>query len=131
MKFIDKTFVIFCFVFIGLAVYAQVNNREIKQSSKDPKISLKDISGDWFIADSSAYKISFVNLNNYIVDIHGIKHGVGNYSFRVLGDSVSATGSAPNWPPYYCTLRLLNKNLLEMAFFQFFTTEPTLVYYRR
>ena len=118
-------------MFISLALIAQTTGHEIKSTNKDVKISLAEILGDWYTADSSAYKISFINISNYSVDIKGINHGVGNYSFRVYGDSISVNGTAPNWPPYDCTLRLVNNKHLEIVFYQFFSTEPTKVIYRR
>jgi hypothetical protein len=126
-----KLGIILFFMFIGHAVTAQVSGHEIKATNKDFKISLTEIIGDWYTADSSSYKISFININNYFVDINGINHGVGNYSFRIYGDSISVNGTAPNWPPYDCTLRLLNNKHLEIEFYQFFSTETTKVIYRR
>lgn len=126
-----KLGIILFFMFIGQAVTAQLSGHEIKTTNKDSKISLTEIIGDWYTADSSSYKISFININNYFVDINGINHGVGNYSFRIYGDSISVNGTAPNWPPYDCTLRLLNNKILEIEFYQFFSTETTKVIYRR
>lgn len=118
-------------MFVGRTLTAQVIGHEIKAKDKDVKISLTDIIGDWYTDDSLAYKISFININNYFVDIDGIRHGAGNYSFRIYGDSISVNGTAPNWPPYDCTLKLLNKKCLEIEFYQFFSTETTKVIYRQ
>lgn len=131
MNYMRKTGFVLFFLFVGLSLHAQVSGHEIKAINKDVKISLSDITGDWFTADSSAFKISFVRINHYLVDINGINHGVGNYSFRVFGDSMSVNGTAPNWPPFDCTLRLLNNKHLEIEFYQFFSTESTKVIYRR
>jgi hypothetical protein len=123
--------IILFFMFLAQALSAQERGHEIRATTKDLKISLTEIIGDWYTADSSANKISFININNYSVDINGINHGVGNYSFSVSGDSISVNGTAPNWPPYDCTLRLLNNRLLEIEFFRFFSTESTKLIYRR
>ncbi len=119
------------FLFIEHAVTAQIKGHEIKAKNQDVKISLTKIIGDWYTTDTSAYKMSFINSNNYFIDIIGINHRVGNYSFRIYGDSISVNGTAPNWPPYDCTLKLLNNKCLEIAFYQFFSTETTKVIYRR
>ncbi|MFM7233045.1 MAG: hypothetical protein ACKOZM_00550 [Flavobacteriales bacterium] len=116
---------------IGNAVTAQKKGHEIIAANKDFKISMHELLGDWFKADSSAHKIQFTAISEYFVDMHGITHGVGNYSFRVYGDSISVNGSAPNCPPYNCALRLISKDLLEIEFYQFLSTETTKVAYKR
>lgn len=127
----NKLGIIKFFIFISLAVTAQTSGHEIKETNKDIKIALTEIIGDWYSADSSASKITFININNYFVDIQGIKHGVGNYSFRVYGDSISVNGTAPNWPPYDCTLRLLSNKFLEIEFYQFLSAGTNKVNYIR
>lgn len=127
----NKSISILFLLFIELALLAQTKGYSIKAANKSNKISLTDIIGNWYTVDSSASKISFINSNNYFVEIAGIKHGVGNYGFRVYGDSVSVNGTSPNWPPYDCRLRLINSTHLEIEFYQFFYTEPTKVNYRR
>jgi hypothetical protein len=131
MKSIFKLVIILCLMVIGEPVSAQLKGHERKAINKDLKIALNDILGDWYATDSTAYKISFININNFYVDIIGIKHGVGNYSFRVIDDSIAVNGSAANWPPYDCTLRLVNKKHLEIEFYQFLSTETTKLMYRR
>lgn len=102
---------------------------EVRDSSK---IALSDILGDWYPIDSSAApQITFRQIEISLVEIDGIKHGVGNYSFWTEKDSISINGIAMNWPPYDCTLRLLNKNLLEIEFYQFFYTTSSKIIYKR
>lgn len=120
------------FLFIGLNFEAQTRGYDKnKGTNKDVKIRLTDIIGNWYSTDSYVSKINFINTNNYFVEIDGIKHGVGNYSFRIYGDSISVNGTAANWPPYDCTLRLLNNKELEIEFYQFLSTETTKIIYRR
>ena len=123
---------ILIFMIICLSIFAQARVYDLKEANRDYKISLTDIIGNWYSVDSPKYKISFKNLNDYFVDIDGIKHGVGNYIFKVDGDSISVNGTAANWPPYDCTLRLLNnKENLEIEFYQFFSRETTKIIYKR
>lgn len=116
---------------IHLAVIAQTRGYDLREANKDVKISLTDIIGNWYSVDSPRSKISFINLNPYLVDIDGIKHGVGNYSFTVDGDSLFVNGTAANWPPYHCTLTLLHSKLLEIEFYQFFAKGTTKMVYER
>lgn len=131
MKIMNTLYLLLFFVFLRLTVAPQTRGSEIIEINQDEKISLTDIIGNWFTIDSSASKISMININNYFVEIDGIKHGVGNYSFRIYGDSISVNGSAPNWPPYNCTLKILKGNYLEIEFYQFLSNETTKVIYRR
>ena len=111
---------------------AQTMGYDAIATNKDIKISLTDLIGNWYTTDSSASMISFINISNYFVDIEGFNHRVGgNYSFRVYGDSMTVNGTAPNWPPYNCSLRLLNNNHLEIEFYQFLSTVTTKIIYRR
>jgi hypothetical protein len=120
------------FLIVRITAVAQTMGYDVIATNKDIKISLTDIIGNWYTTDSSASKISFININNYFVDIEGINHGVGgNYSFRVYGDSISVIGTAPNWPPYNCSLRLLKNNHLEIEFYQFLSKVTTKIIYRR
>jgi hypothetical protein len=118
-------------MFVKLAVVAQTKGYDIIEANKDFKISLTDILGNWHSVDSSSTEISFVNINDYFVDIVGIKHGVGNYSFRVYEDSISVNGTAANWPPYNCSLKLLDGTHLEIEFYQFLSTSTTKTIYQR
>jgi len=128
---INRFYLILIFIFISLVVIAQARVYDLREANKDIKILLTDIIGNWYSIDSPKSTISFITLNNRIVDIDGIKHGVGNYSFIVDGDSISVNGTAANWPPYYCTLRLLNSTHLKIEFYQFFSKETTKVIYTR
>lgn len=110
---------------------AQAIGYKIKNENRNNKIALSDIIGNWYAADSSGHKISFVNINNYFVTIEGIKDGVGNYHFMIDGDSVSVNGTAPNWPPYDCTLHLTKNNTLRIEFYQYYFTASTTINYRR
>ena len=127
----NKLSIVLLFLFIRLGIVAQTTDFNITTAKKDDKISLSDIIGNWYTVDSSASKICFVKINNYSVDIDGIKHGVGNYNFRIYGDSISVNGTAVNWPPYDCTLKLLNSKNLEIEFYTFLSTKTTKIIYRR
>ncbi len=131
MSIMNKLIYILFFMFIRLPLAGQTRGYDITTANKGNRISLTEIIGNWYAVDSFGSKISFVNINNYFVDIEGIKHGVGNYSFRIYGDSISVNGTAANWPPYDCTLRLLNNKNLEIEFYQFLSTETTKIIYRR
>jgi len=110
---------------------AQVSVHDLREANKQTKIAIKDIIGDWYAGDSLKTKIRFVTIGNYYVSIEGIKHGVGDYGFIIDKDSLSVNGTAPNWPPYDCTLRLLSKNTLEIKFYQFFSTDAYPILYKR
>ncbi|MBK7762509.1 MAG: hypothetical protein IPI46_03950 [Bacteroidetes bacterium] len=102
------------------------------EANESTKIALSDILGDWYPIDSLvAPQITFRQMGNSLVVIDGIKHGVGNYSFIVEGDGISVNGIAANWPPYDCTLRLLNSKDLEIEFYLFLSTKTTKIIYRR
>ena len=131
MSITNKLIYILFFIFIRLALVGQSRGHDIKAANKGNRISLTEIIGNWYAVDTIGSKISFVNINNYFADIEGIKHGVGNYSFRIYGDSISVNGTAANWPPYDCTLRLLTNKNLEIEFYQFLSTETTKIIYRR
>lgn len=120
------------YLLISLALMAQTKSSIIKETNKDKKISLSDIIGNWYSVDSFRHRIRFVNLNDNMVEIKGLKHGVGNYLFMVYGDSISVHGTAANWPPYDCTLRLVSsKENLEIVFYHFSDQETTRVIYKR
>lgn len=127
----NKSVLVLLFMFIKITGDAQSNIYEISEINKDVKISLTDIIGHWYSTDSNVSEICFKNINNHYVEIEGIKHGVGNYYFKIYGDSILIKGTAPNWPPYDCTLRILKTNLLEIEFSQFYSTNTTKVIYRR
>lgn len=110
---------------------AQTATIDDQENQNDEKIALTDIIGDWYALDSSGSKICMVNVNNLFVDMEGIRHGVGNYSFKISGDSISTNGIAINWPPYDCRLKLSKENFLAIEFYQFFDTTSTKVIYKR
>lgn len=124
---------IFILLFLAKAEpnLAQTGVNGAKESNQHLKIAVKDIVGNWFTADSSHTMISFINSNNRYMYIEGIQHGVGNYGFPINNDSISVNGMAPNWPPYDCSLRLINSKRLEISFSQFFIRESYKVIYKR
>ena len=128
---ISKLIFILILIILSQSIIAQSRVDGLRETNKNNKIALKDIVGNWFTADSAHSKISFINNNNYFISIDGIKHGVGDYIFNLANDSISVNGTAPNWPPYDCTLRLLNSELLEIEFYQYFSTVTTKMIYKR
>jgi hypothetical protein len=95
------------------------------------RISVVDIIGDWYSTDSTNTKITFKNVNDAFVEIEGIRHGVGNYSFWIEKGSITVRGSAPNWPPYYCTIKLISPQVLEISFHEFNSTNSTQLTFTR
>jgi hypothetical protein len=124
---------IFILVFLAKAEpsIAQTGVNGAKESNKNLKIAVNDIDGNWYPTDSIHATIRFVIANPRYMDMEGIQHGVGNYGFPVNNDSISVNGMAPNWPPYDCTLRLINNKRLEISFSQFFIKESYKVIYKR
>lgn len=110
---------------------AQTRVYDIKYANKNLKIAVNDIVGNWCTDDSAQSMICFINDNSYFVHIDGIQHGVGKYYFNIAKDSISVNGTAANWPPYDCTISLLNNNLLQIEFYQFFSKETTKAIYKR
>ena len=96
---------------------AQTNVDTFRVAKKNTKIAINDVIGNWVATDSLKTNIIFVQ-EGYDIHIKGLEHGVGNYSFRIEADSICVNGTAANWPPYYCTLNLLNSNELEINFYQ-------------
>jgi hypothetical protein len=126
MKSRDLFFIILLQVAFSLTdVHAQ---QETTQSSK---IALTDVLGDWYPNDSLHAKIHFHQIGTSLVEIDGIRHGVGNYGFVVDGDSMNVNGLAINWPPYDCRLRLTSKKTLQIEFYQFFTFGTYSMFYSR
>jgi hypothetical protein len=121
----------FFFATLHMDAKAQSEAGSIRHENKSIRMALTDILGDWYLGDSLKTKISFVNEANYFVVMQGIKHGVGAYSFLIKKDSIEVNGSAPNWPPYYCTLRLLNQKKLAIDFYTFIYPGTTSVFCRR
>lgn len=99
--------------------HAQTDVYQMRQENEHDRIALSDILGTWYWThtDSTRHALSFVNESNAFVHIPEIKHGVGSYLFTIAQDSVHVNGTAANWPPYYCTLHLRDKNTLELTFY--------------
>lgn len=112
-------------------VSAQKEKSTKKEAEKISKIALTDILGDWYTSDTIDSKISFIRAGDAEILIEGRREGVSAYRLSVDADSMYVNGSAPNWPPYYCTLLLHDDNLLEIKYFQFSSVEPKSVIYRR
>jgi hypothetical protein len=98
-----------------------VRTDSIKEQTR---IAVNDIIGDWYSTDSTEMKITFNNINDVFVEIDGIQHGVGKYIFSIVEDSIAVNGTAANWPPYHCTLKLVNPQFLEIGFY-YFNSEGT------
>jgi len=111
-------------------VCGQSTGIEIRSANVNRKIAVDALLGDWTAIDYPESKISFVNVNNIIVSLEGIQHGIGGYFFMMEQDSISVNGTAPNWPPFDCTLTLITANELKIEFYQYFTKEATSVVYR-
>lgn len=99
--------------------YAQSGADSIRKRNVKTRIALTDLLGDWYVMDSQKTKISFINLMDVLVEMKGIKHGVGHYSFPIKKDSVEVNGSAANWPPYYCTLSMQDNNTIKILFYDY------------
>jgi len=106
-----------CLILSTLDAHGQIDS--IRQQYSKTKIALKDIIGNWNWqhSDSSIQRLSFVNNKNQSVSIPEIRHGAGQYTFFIIKDSVEVNGSAANWPPYYCTIKQLDKNSIELLFY--------------
>ena len=127
---------IFCFIAMLITfntnVFCQVGTYKIWKANENKQIALNEIIGDWYTSDSIQSKISFVKMGKNIVYIEGKKGGVGSpYSFRVDQKGIFVNGSAANWPPFYCTLVLLDKNLLEIKYWTFSAPKSTSIVYKR
>ncbi len=95
------------------------------------KIALHDILGNWYPEDSLYAPIRFVEVQKAFVELIGIKHGVNNYDFSMINDSIRVEGMCINWPPYYCSLHLMNTTSLEISFFDFDHAGRYVVRYNR
>jgi hypothetical protein len=120
------------FLFLG-DVYSQQspNPSAFKNANKQTRLAIKDILGTWVSADSAKVEIEFAKPFEGQIQIKGIKHGVGDYYFLCSKDSLNVNGTAPNWPPYDCTLNLTTKDTLEIYFYQYFYTGYTTAVYTR
>lgn len=98
---------------------AQSNIDSLRRANEYVTIPLSDIVGTWYSTDSVHTGIQFIKEGDRSVYIGGIQHGVGSYYFTVENDSINVNGSAANWPPYYCILSLVEKETLEIIFYQY------------
>jgi hypothetical protein len=126
-----KTTLTTLLILTTITLSAQTTAHHTPTPNTHQKISTNAIIGNWYSTDSNAHKITFIKTNNHFVEIDGIRHGVSNYLFTVDGDSMSVKGTASNWPPYDCNLKLLNAKLLEIEFYYLFSTAATKVTYKR
>ena len=110
---------------------AQSNIDSLRNTNKNVKIALNDIIGDFYTTDSLKSKISFIAEGIHAVYIEGIQPGVGKYRFTQAQDSIYVNGFAANWPPYDCTLNLIDKNTLEIKFYQFFYKTPYTIIFKK
>jgi hypothetical protein len=124
---------VFILILLGVSMqsFAQSSGLEVREANINKKIATSDILGDWYLKDSLKSKISFIKNRDYFVFIEGIKPGIGNYGFTQNEDSIFVNGTAANWPPYDCTLNLINKNSLEIKFYQYFTKETYNLFFKR
>lgn len=130
---IKNSIILLVFVAIQNGAIAQSAADSIRKGNVHTKIALTDILGEWYMhhPDSSKSKIHFINEASYHVIIPEIKHGVGEYSFRIEQDSMYVNGYAPNWPPYYCTVNRVDNNTLELLFYTYTNAFTTSVVCRR
>lgn len=98
---------------------AQTNLDSLRRANEFVTIPLDDILGTWHSTDSVNAEIRFIREGERSVYIGGIEHGVGSYYFIVENDHINVNGSAANWPPFYCILSLVEKDTLEIAFYQY------------
>jgi hypothetical protein len=118
---------------LSLHAHGQNDAMHIREENEYTRIALTDILGEWVWehTDSTRHTLSFVNQADYCVIIPEIKHGVGPYSFLIEQDSMHVNGSAANWPPYYCTVRMVNKQTIELLFYTFLYPGHTTTVCRR
>lgn len=111
----------FLWLFLGCCTKstAQSNIDSLRTANEFVTIPLDDVLGTWYSSDSVHTEIQLINEGDRSVHISGIQHGVGSYYFIVENDSINVNGSAANWPPYYCILSLVEKEGLEIIFYQY------------
>lgn len=119
------------FIILLQVTFSLTDVRAQQETTHSSKVELSDVLGDWYPKDSLHAKIHFHQMGTSLVEIDGIRHGVGNYGFVVDGDSINVNGLAINWPPYDCRLRLISKNNLQIEFYQFFTFGKYSMFYSR
>lgn len=125
--------IVFIFVIgvMSMNILSAQTSSQFRKNNENIKIAIHDILGTWVSKDSAKAEIEFVIPYEGHIQIKGIKHGVGDYYFLCSKDSLNVNGTAPNWPPYDCTLNLTTKDTLEIYFYQFFYTGYTTAVYTR
>lgn len=115
----------------NVCLFAQSKVNSLRKESG--KVALAALLGNWYSNGDSSAKIEFVTESDYYIIIKPKTLGVSNYSFRRYGDSLMLKGTAANWPPYDCTVKFIDKNTIEICYYQFFYKESELntVLYKR
>ena len=108
-----------CVCFQG--IQAQIDS--LRKSHKNNKIALHQITGKWLSQNTYSGYVEIFS-NSYDVSIKGIQVGVGLFNFPLQGDSISALGYAPCWPPYDGILELIDANHLKLMYYQYYWKKP-------
>lgn len=112
------TLILLCLSYASLK--AQTSPSEARKANEKVKFAASDVLGKWYSSDTINSYIEFVADGDYSIHIEGYRPGVGQYTFVREKDSICANGTAPNWPPYDCTLHLIDSNTLEIMFYQYY-----------
>jgi len=110
---------------------AQDNPNVVRKSNENVRIAIDDLIGKWYSSDTISTFIEFVADGDHSVKMEGYKPGVGQYSFLRTNDSIHANGSAPNWPPFDCTITLIDDATIVLKFYQYFSDTTRNVVFRR
>lgn len=115
----------------NVCLFAQSKVDSLRKGSG--KAALSALLGNWYANGDSSAKIEFETESDYYIIIKPKTLGVSNYSFRRYGDSVVLKGTAANWPPYDCNVKFVDRNTIEICYYQFFYKENELntVIYKR
>lgn len=124
MKRVILFFIAECF---SIGLFAQYNADSLEKKYNYVKWPVKKIIGEWVTDDSTCTKIEFIRSGNEIIIVPAFH--VGNYTFQVEGDSISASGFAVNWPPYYCILLNVDTQTLKTIFYDYMGENATQVNY--
>ena len=116
--------------FLSTSLVAQVNLDSIINANKDKFINVSLLEGVWESQDTFHSKIEFI-VTKY--DVHLLpKVHVNPFSFNLKDSTkVSAKGMALNWPPYDCVISYISEKKLEIIFYDFMHSPPTIYYYKR
>ena len=117
----SKIFTLLLFILFTFSLNAQNSPNEVRKANEKVKIAASEVLGKWYSSDTMNSYIEFVADGDYSIHIEGYRPGVGQYTFVREKDSIRANGTAPNWPPYDCTLHLIDSNTLEIMFYQYFS----------